>query len=119
MSRRKPVAAEERNECSACVRRDGKSVLAHLLIDEAHEIPLRIGIARQRDRVPCALAHGAQRRIAPQLSRLDPELVDAAYELLQGEADMIRASGMFGEDLLVPDGAGAQTRLLAFIGRQD
>ena len=53
-----------------------------------------------------------------QDTTLDPELVNAAYEILQGEADMVRASGMFGEDLEVHEGAGAQTRLLAFIGRQ-
>ena len=53
-----------------------------------------------------------------QDATLDPELVDAAHRLLQDEADMVRASGMFGADLAVPTGAGAQTRLLAFIGRQ-
>jgi uncharacterized protein (TIGR03086 family) len=50
---------------------------------------------------------------------LDPELVAAAYEILQEQADMVRASGMFGKDLSVPADAGAQARLLAFIGRQD
>jgi len=65
------------------------------------------------------LIHGWDLAVATgQDSTLDPELVDAAYELLQGEADMIRASGMFGDDLRVPAGTGAQTRLLAFIGRQ-
>ena len=49
---------------------------------------------------------------------LDPELVIAAYELLRGQADMVRASGMFGEDLVVPADAAAQTRLLAFVGRK-
>lgn len=49
---------------------------------------------------------------------LDPELVDAAYRLLLDQADMVRASGMFGEDILVPAGAGPQTQLLAFIGRK-
>ena len=53
-----------------------------------------------------------------QDATLDPELVDAADRLLQDQADMVRASGMFGADLAVPAGAGAQTRLLAFIGRQ-
>jgi uncharacterized protein (TIGR03086 family) len=48
---------------------------------------------------------------------LDPELVAAADELLRNEAEMVRASGMFGEDLAVPTGASAQTRLLAFVGR--
>ncbi len=52
-----------------------------------------------------------------QDATLDPELVEAAYKLLQDQADMVRASGMFGEDILVPAGAGPQTQLLAFIGR--
>jgi uncharacterized protein (TIGR03086 family) len=53
-----------------------------------------------------------------QDATLDPELVDAAYRLLQDQADMVRASGMFGEDILVPIGVGPQTQLLAFIGRK-
>ncbi len=53
-----------------------------------------------------------------QDATLDPELVDAAYRLLQDQADMVRASGMFGEDILVPVGVGPQTQLLAFIGRK-
>jgi uncharacterized protein (TIGR03086 family) len=53
-----------------------------------------------------------------QDATLDPELVDAAYGLLQDQADMVRASGMFGEDILVPVGVRPQTQLLAFIGRK-
>jgi uncharacterized protein (TIGR03086 family) len=64
--------------------------------------------------------HGWDLAVATaQDSTLDPELVAAAYELLQDQADMVRASGMFGNDLAVPANAGAQTRLLAFIGRQE
>ena len=65
------------------------------------------------------LIHGWDLAVATgQDTTLDPELVDAAYEILRSEADMVRASGMFGEDRAVPADAGAQTRLLAFIGRQ-
>jgi uncharacterized protein (TIGR03086 family) len=65
------------------------------------------------------LIHGWDLAVATsQDSTLDPELVAAAYELLQNEADIVRASGMFGDDLAVPADAGAQTRLLAFIGRR-
>jgi uncharacterized protein (TIGR03086 family) len=52
-----------------------------------------------------------------QDTTLAPDLVEAAYELLLAEADLVRASGMFGEDLAVPDDADLQTRMLAFIGR--
>jgi uncharacterized protein (TIGR03086 family) len=66
------------------------------------------------------LIHGWDLAVATsQDSTLDPDLVAAAYDLLQDQADMVRASGMFGDDLSVPDGAGAQSRLLAFIGRQN
>jgi uncharacterized protein (TIGR03086 family) len=53
-----------------------------------------------------------------QDTNLDPELAEAAYELLLAEADLVRASGMFGQDLAVPDDASLQTRMLAFIGRE-
>jgi uncharacterized protein (TIGR03086 family) len=66
------------------------------------------------------LIHGWDLAAATAQDRtLAPELVAAAYELLQSQADMVRASGMFGKDLSAPHNAGAQTRLLAFIGRQD
>ena len=65
------------------------------------------------------LIHGWDLAVATeQDTTLDPELVSSAYEILRSEADMVRASGMFGEDLAVPADAGAQTRLLAFVGRQ-
>ena len=53
-----------------------------------------------------------------QDATLHPDLVDAAYGLLRDQSEMVRASGMFGEDILVSADAGAQTQLLAFIGRQ-
>jgi uncharacterized protein (TIGR03086 family) len=65
------------------------------------------------------LVHGWDLAVATgQDATLDPELVDAAHELLQAEADMVRGSGMFGENLAVPADARSQTRLLAFIGRR-
>ena len=65
------------------------------------------------------LIHGWDLAVATdQDTTLDPVLVSAAYELLRSQADMVRGSGMFGNDLEVPADAGVQTRLLAFIGRQ-
>jgi uncharacterized protein (TIGR03086 family) len=64
--------------------------------------------------------HGWDLAVATsQDTHLDPELVGAAYELLQGQADMVRASGMFGDDLAVSADASPQTRLLAFLGRDE
>jgi uncharacterized protein (TIGR03086 family) len=53
-----------------------------------------------------------------QDATMDPELVTDAYDLLLAEADLVRASGMFGQDLAVADDADQQTRMLAFIGRE-
>lgn len=53
-----------------------------------------------------------------QDTTLDPVLVGAAHELLLSQADMVRGSGYFGDDIAVPPDAGPQTRLLAFIGRR-
>jgi uncharacterized protein (TIGR03086 family) len=64
------------------------------------------------------LVHGWDLATATgQNTMLDPDLVEAAYEMLLAEAALVRASGMFGEDLAVPDDADPQTRMLAFIGR--
>ena len=65
------------------------------------------------------LVHGWDLATATgQDATLDPELVAAAYELLLAEAELVRASGMFGDDLEAPDDASPQVRMLAFIGRE-
>ena len=65
-----------------------------------------------------ATATGQDATLDPELVDAT-ELVDAAYRLLQDQADMVRASGMFGENIVMPAGVGPQTQLLAFIGRKD
>lgn len=49
---------------------------------------------------------------------LDPELVSWAWETIQPQEPMLRASGMFGERIDVPDDADTQTKLLAIVGRR-
>lgn len=54
-----------------------------------------------------------------QDARLDPELAAKVYDrVVVPEMDMIRGSGAFGEQLDVPPGADAPTRLLAVLGRR-
>lgn len=53
-----------------------------------------------------------------QDTTLDPELVEACWDLTQREADMIRGSGAFGDEVPVPHDAPLQDRLLAFLGRR-
>jgi uncharacterized protein (TIGR03086 family) len=53
-----------------------------------------------------------------QDTRLDPELVDACWEVITPQIDLLKGSGMFGSEIAVPDDADPQTRLLATLGRR-
>ena len=53
-----------------------------------------------------------------QDTTLEPELVEACFEVIEPQIDMLVGSGMFGTRLDVPDGAGRQTQLLAVLGRR-
>jgi len=50
--------------------------------------------------------------------RLDPDVVELTWEMLQPMDEMIRIPGVFGPKLDPPAGADAQTRLLYFLGRR-
>jgi uncharacterized protein (TIGR03086 family) len=52
-----------------------------------------------------------------QDTTLDPELVDACFEVIEPQMDLLAASGMFGSKVDVPDDADPQTKLLATLGR--
>ena len=51
--------------------------------------------------------------------RLDPELVETCWEIVTPQAELLKGSGMFGDDVEVPPDADSQTRLLALLGRRD
>ena len=53
-----------------------------------------------------------------QDATLDPELVDACFEVVNPQIDLLKASGMFGSPVDVPPDADNQTKLLALLGRQ-
>jgi uncharacterized protein (TIGR03086 family) len=53
-----------------------------------------------------------------QDTRLDPELVDACWEVITPQLDLLKGSGMFGSEIAVPDSADPQTKLLAVLGRE-
>ena len=52
-----------------------------------------------------------------QDTTLDPDLVAACFEVLEPQIDLLKASGMFGSNVDVPDDADPQTKLLATLGR--
>jgi uncharacterized protein (TIGR03086 family) len=49
---------------------------------------------------------------------LDPELVEACFEVLEPQVEMLVASGMFGTSQEVGADADRETRLLAVLGRR-
>jgi uncharacterized protein (TIGR03086 family) len=49
---------------------------------------------------------------------LDPGLVQWALEMAEAQEEMLRASGLFGERIKVPDDADPQTKLLAVVSRR-
>ena len=50
--------------------------------------------------------------------RLDPDMVRFVYDAAEPMAEMLAASGMFGERVPVPDSSDPQTKLLALFGRR-
>jgi uncharacterized protein (TIGR03086 family) len=64
------------------------------------------------------LVHGWDlARATGQDDTLDPDLVAAAEEVVAPQADLLRASGMFGDDVEERPDASPQERLLARLGR--
>jgi uncharacterized protein (TIGR03086 family) len=49
---------------------------------------------------------------------LDPELVEVCFEVIEPQLDMVRGSGVFGEEVPVDAGVDRQTKLLAILGRR-
>ena len=65
------------------------------------------------------LVHGWDLAVATgQDTSLDPTLVDACLDVIGPQRDMLRASGMFGEERVVPTGASPVDQLLVTLGRQ-
>ena len=52
-----------------------------------------------------------------QDTTLPADLVEACFEVVTPQKDLLAASGMFGSDVKVPPGADRQTELLAMLGR--
>ena len=65
------------------------------------------------------LVHGWDLATATgQDARLDPDLAAACLQVVEPQAAALSSSGAFGTALDVPADAGAQTRLLALLGRR-
>lgn len=65
------------------------------------------------------LIHGWDLAVATGQDRtLDPALVDACWDEVEPQAQLLRGSGMFGGDISFSPNADPQTRLLAALGRR-
>ena len=65
------------------------------------------------------LIHGWDLAVATGQDRsLDPQLVDAAWEVVEPQLGLLQGSGMFGTAIEVGADADAQTKLLAALGRR-
>lgn len=65
------------------------------------------------------LIHGWDLAVATGQDRtLDPELVEACWEVVRPQQDLLKGSGAFGTEVDVPKDADSQTRLLAVLGRR-
>ena len=65
------------------------------------------------------LVHGWDLAVATgQDATLDSSLVQACLEVVEPQAALLSASGMFRDDVRAPPGARSQTRLLALLGRE-
>lgn len=54
-----------------------------------------------------------------QDTTLDPDLVDACWEVVEPQQELLAGSGMFGTEIAVALDADRQTALLAVLGRHD
>ena len=65
------------------------------------------------------LIHGWDLAVATgQDTTIDPDLVEACAAIVEPQAQLLEASGMFGDAAPAPDDADAQTRLLMALGRR-
>lgn len=64
------------------------------------------------------LVHGWDLAVATgQDTTLDPELVECCIAVVEPQAELLTASGMFDADVTAPEGGGRQAVLLAMLGR--
>ena len=65
------------------------------------------------------LIHGWDLATATGLDTARPaDLVEACFEVVEPQKDLLAGSGMFGSDVQVPADADRQTQLLAILGRK-
>ena len=110
---------------TAAYRESGQAAVAVFAAPGALEAPCAVSYGPVPGEVYCGhrfidvLIHGWDLAHATgQSTDLDPALVQACWEVVEPQAELLRGSGMFGDDVDLPEGADSQTRLLALLGRR-
>ena len=106
-ARGEAVAAEQRQQRRARVRRDRHVAAAHFLVDQALEIARAVGVAGQRGGDLGFFAQRAQRRRFLQVAGLDD---DAAFVRRRGDHRLHRAGDVAAAGLHQHGAAAAEQR---------
>lgn len=115
-----PVAAYDASAQQAAAAFNGKGAMEASVAVSYGPVPGEIYAGH---RLIDVLIHGWD--VAKATSRkshgptLDPELVQACWDVVTPQAELLKASGMFGSDVEAPPDSELQTRLLALLGRRD
>jgi uncharacterized protein (TIGR03086 family) len=112
-----PVAAWEHQSAAVQALLDDPD-LVDRPIDNPHIGQMTLGAATDMIYTTDVFMHTWDlARATGQDDRLDPDACAAFVEGMEPMEELIRGSGQYGPRVAVPDDAGAQARLLGFIGR--
>ena len=123
--RRPPRRRCARRRPASRIRRLGKAAGAVFAIPRALKAPCAVsygpvpGAVYAGHRFIDVLIHGWDVAVATrQDTKLRPVLVDACLDIVAAQAELLSASGVFGDKIELADASDAQTRLLATLGRR-
>ncbi|MBV8986524.1 MAG: TIGR03086 family protein [Acidimicrobiia bacterium] len=113
------------SDASASYEQSAKEAAAAFNADGAMQAPCAVsygpvpGAIYAGHRFVDVLIHGWDlAKATGQDTTLPADLVEACFEVVEPQKELLSASGMFGSEVKVPDGADHQTRLLAELGRK-
>lgn len=112
-----PLDAYDRSAEAAAAAFEAPGVLDALCAVSYGPVP---GSVYAGHRFIDVLIHGWDLAVATGQDRtLDPALVDACWAVVDPQAELLRGSGAFGDEVTILPDADPQTRLLAVLGRRD
>jgi uncharacterized protein (TIGR03086 family) len=111
-----PSAAYQQSAKEAAAAFNGQGAMQALCAVSYGPVPGEIYAGH---RLIDVLIHGWDlAKATSQDTKLPADLVEAAFEVVEPQKDLLAASGMFGSDVKIADGADRQNQLLAELGRR-